>query len=233
MANAASAKSVVIERYQGEHGHAYHSRVHREDGFTQEIVSQQRARKLQPFIKPDDRVLEYGVGTGLNLRHVRCRQRVGFDLSDYGREICEQNGIEFVTSLEDAGGGFDVVVCHHTLEHVPDPLNCLQEMFEQLAEGGTLLLFVPFETMRMYRNYFPHEPNQHLFSWNALTLGNLVSSSGLQVHEARVIPFGYEQRLAPLARAGKLAYHLALQAVRMVRPADEVFCRAAKTAKAA
>jgi SAM-dependent methyltransferase len=214
----------VHDRYTGEAGRDYQRSVHSDDDFTQSVVARSRRRKLQPFVRADDDVLEFGAGTCLNLRGLECRSKTGYDLSDAGRDTARRHGIEFVTELDAlAGRQFSVVLCHHVLEHVADPLGTLVRMRELVKPGGRLVLSVPFETHRMYRRYFPGEPNHHLFSWNALTLGNLVHDAGFEVIESRISPFGYEQRLAPLAKLHDVAYRCGLALVRTLRPANEVF----------
>jgi ubiquinone/menaquinone biosynthesis C-methylase UbiE len=39
---------------------------------------------------------------------------------------------------------FELVLCAETLEHVPDPMKVLQEIFRVLSDGGMLLATVPF-----------------------------------------------------------------------------------------
>jgi SAM-dependent methyltransferase len=222
-------KELVSARYQGVAGQQYHRAVHRADDYTRCVLARSRWRKFRRFVTPDDDVLEYGAGTCVNLLEMVCRHRVAYDLSDAGASVAARNGIEFVTNLSElAGREFSVVVCHHTLEHVPDPLATLDEIKSLLRPGGLLVLCVPFETARTYRRYFPGEPNHHLFSWNPLTLGNLVSEAGLDVRESHVSPFGYEQRLAPLCRAGDWAYCLGLWVVRHLKPANEILLTARK-----
>ena len=41
-------------------------------------------------------------------------------------------------------GCFDAVICSELLEHVPDPLAVLREVYRVLRAGGTLLVCVPF-----------------------------------------------------------------------------------------
>lgn len=217
-------KQAVLTRYEGQAGRDYHAKVHGAAAPVADTVARQRVRKFQPLVRPGDTVFEYGVGTGLNLRHLKCRRRIGYDLSDAGRQSCEAAGIEFLTSLAHVPGDIDLVICHHVLEHVPDPLACLKTLFDLLPPGGGLVLCVPFETHRSYRRYVPGDQNQHLFSWNALTLGNLVAAAGFSDIDVRVAPFGYEQRLAFLApRAGTAAYRAALWMARHLRPANELF----------
>jgi hypothetical protein len=90
----------------------YHANVFSADPFVRATIARNRALKLQPLIGAQDRLLEYGVGIGLNLRDLRCRERVGYDLSGYGREACEAEGIAFTDDLESLSGRqFDTVLC--------------------------------------------------------------------------------------------------------------------------
>jgi SAM-dependent methyltransferase len=222
-------KENVRQLYVGERGIDYHAARHSRDPYVEEVVATERARKLQPLIKTDDTVLEFGVGTALNLRYLQCKRRVGYDVSIAGREICASAGIEFMNDTASLmGEQFSVVLCHHVLEHVADPYDVLEQIWQFLLPGGKLILCVPFEVDRRYHRFYPGDLNQHLFSWNTLTLGNLVSSVGFSVNRAEVHPFGYEQRLAFLARYGLSTYHLGLWIIRKLIPADEILLTATK-----
>ncbi len=213
----------VNRRYRGAEGARYHAAVHGCSQQASEVVARQRRHKIQPFVSASDVVLEFGAGTGYNLRYLQCQRRIAYDLSDAGRSVCESAGIEFTTDLDCLPEKFaDVVLCHHVLEHVPDPLDTLTTMGRYLKPGGRLLLFVPSESQRRYRRYAPGNKNMHLFSWNALTLGNLVSAAGLSPFRIETRPFGYEQRLAGLVQYGWFAYRAGLWLVRRIRPEYEI-----------
>ena len=171
-----------------------------------------------------DRVLEIGVGLGTNLRYLRCREKVGFDIGDYGRESCEAYGIEFCTDMADLGDRkFSTVILHHVIEHVPNPLATIETARGFLEPDGRILIFVPNDAPRLERRYRKDDPNHHLYSWSALTLGNLVESAGLRIEEIRIRPFGYERFLAPLTKLHDAAYRAALFLLRLVRPVSEIF----------
>ncbi len=220
-------KQSVRQNYMGERGDNYHTKKHSSVSYVQDIVAL-RARKIKPLIKADDSILEFGVGTGINLLHLQCRRRIGYDPSTAGRDTCTSAGIEFVSDIALVKGKqFSAVLCHHVLEHVPDPYNVLEQIWQLLLVGGRLLLFVPFESNR-YRRFYLNDIDQHLFSWNVLTLGNLITSVGFTVDRAEVHPFGYEQKLAFLSKYGLPCYHLGLWMIRKLMPADEVLLVATK-----
>jgi SAM-dependent methyltransferase len=135
-------------------------------------------------------------------------------------------GIEFVAETKGiADGTMDVVVCHHTLEHVPDPPAVLGEIRRLLAPGGKLLLFVPLEREAKYNQFIPDEPNHHLYSWNTQTLGNLVREAGFNVMEAGTGEFGYSRFAAVWAsklRLGETGYRGLRRLLHVVKPCREV-----------
>lgn len=49
-----------------------------------------------------------------------------------------------LTAAPFATGSFDLVICSHVLEHVPDDAAALREIFRILRPGGRALLLVPF-----------------------------------------------------------------------------------------
>src|SRR5271165_6944684 len=46
---------------------------------------------------------------------------------------------------------FDVITIWHVLEHLPDPVGALSQMYELLKDGGTLVIAVPNSGGRMFR----------------------------------------------------------------------------------
>ena len=113
------------------------------------LISQQRELVVP---RARGRVLEVGIGTGLNLRHYdksRVTRIVGLDpaleLHPLARERSAQAGLAVELlglsaekiALPDAS--FDTVLLTYTLCTIPDPLAALQEMRRVLALGGQLL----------------------------------------------------------------------------------------------
>ena len=98
------------------------------------------------------RVLEVGIGTGLNMRYYdksRITKIVGLDpaleLHPLARERIAQAGLEVellglsAESIPLPDASFDTVLITYTLCTIPDPLAALREMRRVLAPGGQLL----------------------------------------------------------------------------------------------
>ena len=85
------------------------------------MVSRSRAQKIQPYIGRSDKVFEFGVGSGLNLASLTCGVRRGFDVNPSSTDVARRCQVEMVGSLDASGGTYDVVICHHVLEHLLAP----------------------------------------------------------------------------------------------------------------
>jgi SAM-dependent methyltransferase len=222
--------------YQGDAGRRYQQCKRGIPDSAIPWVARLRAEKLSPSIRPTDAVLEYGVGLGWNLAALKCRRRIGFDVADFLEPSLRALGIEYVSETNGiADGTMDVVLCHHTLEHVPDPAAVLGEIRRLLAPAGKLLLFTPLEREARYNRFTPGEPNHHLFSWNAQTLGNLVQELGFEVAEAGTGEFGYSRFAAVWAsklRLGETGFRCLRRLLHILKPAREVRIIAVKSSAA-
>ncbi|HTI69039.1 MAG TPA: class I SAM-dependent methyltransferase [Candidatus Limnocylindria bacterium] len=193
-------QDIARNRYRGDAGRAYHEEKRQLPEGSLAWVARARAELFQSYVNPQSSVFEYGCGYGWNLAALRAARKVGYDPSEAVQSSLAEAGIESVASPSAlASGSFDVVICHHCLEHVPDPLTVLVELRRILKPGGTLLLTVPYESESRYRSYIASEPNHHLYSWNVQTLGNLVTVAGFEIIQGGLRRYGYDRFAARVA----------------------------------
>ncbi len=225
-----------LTHYRGAAGRRYHEVKRGLPASARPWVTRLRAEKFRPLVGPTDTVFEYGCGAGWNLAALPAARRLGFDVAEFLRAEVEADGIEWVADPAGLPSGLaDVVICHHALEHVPEPWEALREMRRLLKPGGRLGLWVPCEKERRYRRFDPAEPNHHLYSWNVQSLGNLVTEAGFTVTQAGLARYGYDRYAAVWAvrlRLGEAGFRALRRLLMAVRPLWEVALRAVVPAPA-
>ena len=141
--------------------------------------------KFEKFIKPDDRVMEFGCGGGYLLSNFKCREKIGVEINPHARKNAELIGIR---TVEDAGGiedeWADVIVSDNALEHAFSPLDVLKKLNRKLRAGGEIVFVVPQE---YDIKYVENDINQHLFSWSPMCIGNLFALAGYKVKKVEII----------------------------------------------
>jgi phosphatidylethanolamine/phosphatidyl-N-methylethanolamine N-methyltransferase len=109
-------------------------------------------------IQPGDRILEVGVGTGINasLYPANC-QVTGIDLStsmlDKARERVAREGLANIrllemdaASLTFADDAFDIVYAPYLVSVVPDPVQVVREMRRVCRPGGKIIVLNHFRS---------------------------------------------------------------------------------------
>ncbi len=110
-------------------------------------------------IEPGARVLEVGVGTGINLSlYPRDCTVTGIDLSasmlDRARERMARKGLQNVrlfemdaTNLQFADESFDIVYAPYVISVVPDPVAVAREMRRVCRTGGRIIILNHFRSL--------------------------------------------------------------------------------------
>jgi len=117
-------------------------------------------------IKPGDRILEVGVGTGINTSLYPSTCHVtGIDLSssmlERARERVQREGVKNVRLIEmDAANltfaddSFDIVYAPYLISVVPDPVKVVREMRRVCRPGGRIIVLNHFRSANPILSYF-------------------------------------------------------------------------------
>ncbi|MBA7622423.1 hypothetical protein ES703_29800 [subsurface metagenome] len=197
-----------------------------------------QTRYFRSFCGEDKDLLDFGCATGLFLRALPARQRIGVEVNPHClracRELSEQLGIaiKLHEALDTVGDEcVDVVISNHVLEHVLNPMRELKHMHRVLRPGGHLVLVTPFDDFRSPKNrcYDPEDKDHHFFTWSPLNLGNLISEAGFQVDDCRICTTAWSPKIFWVKKClGMTAFKLACVLLSVLKQRREVFCSATK-----
>ena len=153
--------------------------------------------KFMPFVRPGDVVLDFGCGGGYILAGIPCGERYGVEVNpiargDAARVVKVHSAVDDLPPLL----LFDVIISHHALEHVDDPLEQVKRLKYRLKPEGKMVFVVPSEIWCKQRSYRAGDINQHLYTWTPLNLGNLFTRAGFVVERTELL----RHRLLPKAK---------------------------------
>ncbi len=141
------------------------------------------SHKFQPFIRPDDTVIDFGCGGGFLLNALHCKRKIGIEPNPSAAPSIEGFGITHFSNPNDArmamGERFaDVIISTNVLEHTLNPLQELKDLRRLLNPGKVISFIVPCDSIHFA--YKPNDINHHLFSWSPMNLGNIFHRSWIQ-----------------------------------------------------
>jgi len=153
--------------------------------------------RLREFYSRDVRFLDVGCSTGRVLQLARTMgfSAVGLDYSAWATKHCAQLGFETrqgsLLGQWEAGELFDVVHCSHTIEHVPDPVAYLREMFRLLKPGGQVMIAMPnyasLPRLILGENWGTWCLDSHLWQFTSAQMRRLLRAQGFRIFSCRTL----------------------------------------------
>jgi SAM-dependent methyltransferase len=138
----------------------------------------------------DSKILDVGCGIGKLLRAL---QNVGFEKL-YGVDPFIDKDIEFgkvkihKKELEDIEGTFDLVMMHHSFEHMLDSKASIKAASNLLKPGGSLLIRIPvlgYPWRKYGVNWFGLDAPRHLYLHTKKSIKLLAEAAGLELIDIR------------------------------------------------
>ncbi len=134
------------------------------------------------------RILDVGCGSGLMvyaLATAGVEAVVGVDPFAPGDRLFDNGARLMRSELGDVDETFDLVMFHHSFEHVPDPAASLADAVRLLAPGGQILIRMPTRSSHAYETYGPNwvqlDAPRHLTIFSRNGIETLAEGLGLAV----------------------------------------------------
>lgn len=135
------------------------------------------------------KILDFGCGRGnllQNLHYFGFRDLTGAD-AFIEEDIFYPNGVKiFKRPLSGIEDTFDLVMLHHSFEHLPNPLDTLREIHARLPEGKFCLIRLPLAAAAWRRygvNWVQLDAPRHLFLFTEKSFRDLAAKAGFSVEK--------------------------------------------------
>ena len=175
-------KDLLLESRPSHYDAAYFARQKQAGEFGASLNLQW----FQPFIHPTDWVLDFGCGGGYLLKALNCSKKIGVEINELARAEAARLGVKTCHMIDEIPDAFaNVVISNHVLEHLLSPYDTLVSLKPKVKPGGALVFVVPHQGPN--ERFQENDPNQHLYTWNPMTLGNLFTAAGYQVRQVEAI----------------------------------------------
>lgn len=142
-------------------------------------------------------ILDIGCGDGGFLRSCRrdgLGQLEGIEMNPRAIQRCQSDDLlvsarDVATRLKQ-GDRFDVVTAFQVLEHVAEPLEFIQEIWDILNPGGIAIFAVPNADsfMKRFNWNLLDMPPHHMTRWDAVAFRTVASQIGFDVRQIAVEP---------------------------------------------
>ena len=149
-------------------------------------------KKLLPLMRlgltPASRILDVGCGSGWRLyalREAGFHNTLGVD-PYLEHDLTYANGLRVMKrTVNEVEGPWDVVMFHHSLEHIPDQVAALRVAAGLLRPGGTCLIRVPVVSSYAWELYREHwyqiDAPRHFYLHSYESMRLLAEQSGLEL----------------------------------------------------
>ena len=141
-----------------------------------------RHRRLWSFLKDNTelkgRLLHFSPSRAL-WRVLRQIPELDYQTTDYEASAFAQHRYD-ITGLPLEDNRFDLIICFHVLEHIPEDKKAMKELFRILKPGGKVLIQTPFKDGTIYEDASIISPEDRLRHFGQADHVRVYSVEGLK-----------------------------------------------------
>lgn len=154
---------------------------------TASIIDTQRRFDEFALLFSNKKVLDFGCGKGDFLMKLKneglCSELFSLEINSEYHEVLNKNFTHYsdIDDIEDSS--LDIITLFHVLEHLPDPLSILNQLYHKLKDGGKIIIEVPSSDDVLLQTYKSHSFSKftywslHLFLFNTNSLAKLIKKT--------------------------------------------------------
>jgi SAM-dependent methyltransferase len=136
-----------------------------EDSLCPSCGSLSRTRRLwsvleSGYLKKNSVLLDFSPSRSL-YRLLKKNKQLNYISTDLSNDFLADYRYD-ITNIEAADGIYDIILCHHILEHVEDDMQAMRELFRVLKNGGTCFIQTPFKEGDIYEDFSIKLPAERL-----------------------------------------------------------------------
>jgi SAM-dependent methyltransferase len=138
-------------------------------------------------LRRESRVLDFGCGYGQmlqTLHYFGFRHLTGAD-AFIETDIIYPFGVKILKrTLAELEPAFDLIMLHHSFEHLPDPRHTLSQLHRLLDDDGAVLIRLPLASFAWEKygvNWVQLDPPRHLFLYTEKSFRQLIAEAGFDV----------------------------------------------------
>jgi SAM-dependent methyltransferase len=148
------------------------------------------------WLKPNivsfsSKILDVGSGTGrllLSMKRSGYQNLTGIDPYN-SEDIFYENGVRVLKKdVFDLDEQFDLIMLHHSFEHMQDPKAILDEIGKHIEANGHLIIRIPVANSYAWRKYHSHwvqlDAPRHFFLHTVKSMNILANECGLKICSA-------------------------------------------------
>jgi len=135
-------------------------------------------------------ILDVGCGNGALLCHLRgdgFKSLTGIDPL-IEKDTTYSNGVRILKrQLSEMNDSFDIIMLHHSFEHMPDPVDAMHHLYRLLRNDRRLLIRLPLADSHARRyygiNWVQMDAPRHLFLHTKKSMELLAEMSGFEIED--------------------------------------------------